>query len=148
MYISGNRVSYLIMCFFLMIRRPPRSTRTDTLFPYTTLFRSGGVDDAHEAAHDAVLVEAGDAVEQPLESGARGGVLHVAALGAGIDERPQGLERLGVVAAEHPELAREPLATLGEFGLAGLLPARVEARLEQFHQQPGQQRVEIGRAHV
>src|SRR3546814_7177158 len=28
--------------FFLMIRRPPRSTRTDTLFPYTTLFRSAG----------------------------------------------------------------------------------------------------------
>src|SRR3546814_15551908 len=28
------------MMFFLMIRRPPRSTRTDTLFPYTTLFRS------------------------------------------------------------------------------------------------------------
>src|SRR3546814_7831305 len=26
-----------------MLRRPPRSTRTDTLFPYTTLFRSGGV---------------------------------------------------------------------------------------------------------
>src|SRR3546814_6373833 len=26
--------------FFVMIRRPPRSTRTDTLFPYTTLFRS------------------------------------------------------------------------------------------------------------
>src|SRR3546814_6648028 len=39
--------SSLMMCFlfvfmfvFLMIRRPPRSTRTDTLFPYTTLFRS------------------------------------------------------------------------------------------------------------
>src|SRR3546814_5173534 len=31
---------YLYFCFFLMIRRPPRSTRTDTLFPYTTLFRS------------------------------------------------------------------------------------------------------------
>src|SRR3546814_19454030 len=29
-----------LYCFFLMIRRPPRSTRTDTLFPYTTLFRS------------------------------------------------------------------------------------------------------------
>src|SRR3546814_6932886 len=29
-----------ILGFFLMIRRPPRSTRTDTLFPYTTLFRS------------------------------------------------------------------------------------------------------------
>src|SRR3546814_8031215 len=30
----------LTFFFFLMIRRPPRSTRTDTLFPYTTLFRS------------------------------------------------------------------------------------------------------------
>src|SRR3546814_7479952 len=29
-----------ILIIFLMIRRPPRSTRTDTLFPYTTLFRS------------------------------------------------------------------------------------------------------------
>src|SRR3546814_12389139 len=28
------------LIFFLMIRRPPRSTRTDTLFPYTTLFRT------------------------------------------------------------------------------------------------------------
>src|SRR3546814_11604349 len=31
---------YLFALFFLMIRRPPISTRTDTLFPYTTLFRS------------------------------------------------------------------------------------------------------------
>src|SRR3546814_12175328 len=30
--------------FFLMIRRPPRSTRTDTLFPYTTLFRSADAE--------------------------------------------------------------------------------------------------------
>src|SRR3546814_10190168 len=30
----------LVIVLFLMIRRPPRSTRTDTLFPYTTLFRS------------------------------------------------------------------------------------------------------------
>src|SRR3546814_17175309 len=33
-------VCYACFFFFLMIRRPPRSTRTDTLFPYTTLFRS------------------------------------------------------------------------------------------------------------
>src|SRR3546814_11660685 len=32
--------SCVLLFFFLMIRRPPRSTRTDTLFPYTTLFRS------------------------------------------------------------------------------------------------------------
>src|SRR3546814_12951006 len=36
---------YLVfIVFFLMIRRPPRSTRTDTLFPYTTLFRSSASD--------------------------------------------------------------------------------------------------------
>src|SRR3546814_13626123 len=39
-----GQVVYIILCFVLMIRRPPRSTRTDTLFPYTTLFRSIGVD--------------------------------------------------------------------------------------------------------
>src|SRR3546814_14258722 len=38
---------FLCCFFFLMIRRPPRSTRTDTLFPYTTLFRSAaGFDEA------------------------------------------------------------------------------------------------------
>src|SRR3546814_19922163 len=39
--------------FFLMIRRPPRSTRTDTLFPYTTLFRSNRV-----VPHDELMAEA------------------------------------------------------------------------------------------
>src|SRR3546814_3382159 len=34
-----------VLIFFLMIRRPPRSTRTDTLFPYTTLFRSYDEED-------------------------------------------------------------------------------------------------------
>src|SRR3546814_7221671 len=37
----------VVSFFFLMIRRPPRSTRTDTLFPYTTLFRSvGGITES------------------------------------------------------------------------------------------------------
>src|SRR3546814_12948677 len=40
--------------FFLMIRRPPRSTRTDTLFPYTTLFRSA----PRQEAFFAPVVEA------------------------------------------------------------------------------------------
>src|SRR3546814_20093049 len=35
---------FLHFFFFLMILRPPRSTRTDTLFPYTTLFRSDARD--------------------------------------------------------------------------------------------------------
>src|SRR3546814_14526588 len=38
---------------FLMIRRPPRSTRTDTLFPYTTLFRSGGALEGRQARQEA-----------------------------------------------------------------------------------------------
>src|SRR3546814_6698912 len=37
----------IMFVFFLMIRRPPRSTRTDTLFPYTTLFRSVRAFDRH-----------------------------------------------------------------------------------------------------
>src|SRR3546814_13944145 len=39
-----------------MIRRPPRSTRTDTLFPYTTLFRSGDLEIMGDAYHGAVLI--------------------------------------------------------------------------------------------
>src|SRR3546814_2350173 len=50
--------------FFLMIRRPPRSTRTDTLFPYTTLFRSHG---------------AAAAVPDPLQSRRHAGRLEEAA---------------------------------------------------------------------
>src|SRR3546814_17079663 len=39
MFVYTCHVIFFLL-FFLMIRRPPRSTRTDTLFPYTTLFRS------------------------------------------------------------------------------------------------------------
>src|SRR3546814_15608721 len=49
-----------------MFRRPPRSTRTDTLFPYTTLFRSGWGKDPNRdhAMTDAVFLSASD---QPSE---------------------------------------------------------------------------------
>src|SRR3546814_8340505 len=53
------------MFFLLMIRRPPRSTRTDTLFPYTTLFRSGRAQITQEpAVHpgDTDIDIGGDAV--------------------------------------------------------------------------------------
>src|SRR3546814_7418900 len=60
---------FLQSFFFLMIRRPPRSTRTDKLFPYTTLFRSSegshgldgfalclvGVDDWRSEEHTSEL---------------------------------------------------------------------------------------------
>src|SRR3546814_11905054 len=37
---SAHVTTICVVIFFLMRRRPPRSTRTDTLFPYTTLIRS------------------------------------------------------------------------------------------------------------
>src|SRR3546814_14740495 len=43
--------------FFLMIRRPPRFTRTDTLFPYTTLFRSVSVQYSYLLSWLALLAE-------------------------------------------------------------------------------------------
>src|SRR3546814_19869357 len=55
----------LLLFFFLMIRRPPRSTRTDTLFPYTTLFRSARdqtLQDELRASPDGL----GNAVEEFL----------------------------------------------------------------------------------
>src|SRR3546814_14216604 len=56
-----------ILVFFLTTRRTPRSTRTDTLFPYTTLFRSVeanagkylAAEFAFEACHTAMLTLGG-----------------------------------------------------------------------------------------
>src|SRR3546814_15285384 len=55
-----------------MIRRPPRSTRTDTLFPYTTLFRSSPVSLARflqaqvEHGHADILAALADVLEDRL----------------------------------------------------------------------------------
>src|SRR3546814_6900041 len=68
------------MFFFLMIRRPPRSTRTDTLFPYTTLFRSLIHEDL---ALDPVLVGALNALPILLFAAlAVGGSRLIARIGA------------------------------------------------------------------
>src|SRR3546814_8043701 len=69
------------MFFFLIIRRPPRSTRTDTLFPYTTLFRSlnglnlgavvnGGQHAPADHHGDAVPCLGRCAIERAHEAGA------------------------------------------------------------------------------
>src|SRR3546814_15158792 len=54
----------VLLFFFLMIRRPPRSTRTDTLFPYTTLFRSLTRFDLRIRPKTATITE--DAIEALL----------------------------------------------------------------------------------
>src|SRR3546814_13617904 len=58
--------------FFLRIRRPPRSTRTDTLFPYTTLFRSAAGQYGHKC-------RCGIALAREEQSRTRGGARGVEA---------------------------------------------------------------------
>src|SRR3546814_6182271 len=60
-----------------MIRRPPRSTRTDTLFPYTTLFRSGRQRDTAEERSEEVVV--GRHVLGPPHQGGPAGPVHLVA---------------------------------------------------------------------
>src|SRR3546814_12192497 len=52
--------------FFLMIRRPPRSTRTDTLFPYTTLFRSVAGEQADVGLVEPLIQQIVDRRLHPL----------------------------------------------------------------------------------
>src|SRR3546814_14700539 len=98
-----------VFVFFVMIRRPPRSTRTDTLFPYTTLFRStgpaaGGLD-AERRQHRVKRVR-----------GHRRAAVVVQGELAGADA--------GTLDAAHDEL-------LGE--CAGLAPDRKSTRLNSSH---------------
>src|SRR3546814_6038218 len=76
-----------------MIRRPPRSTRTDTLFPYTTLFRSQGIEQGPDT-RQVIARRRG-------LGGDRGGV--AARLGFG--ERPK-MRRARARAAERQHRAR------------------------------------------
>src|SRR3546814_15969914 len=48
--------SFKSLFFFLIIRRPPRSTRTDTLFPYTTLFRSVTINRIASPVGEALIM--------------------------------------------------------------------------------------------
>src|SRR3546814_13334103 len=67
--------------FFLMMRLPPRSTRTDTLFPYTTLFRSKAVAGQVFAQSFEALLRLVDRRHAP----AGGGKLHRLAAGRGAE---------------------------------------------------------------
>src|SRR3546814_7937454 len=66
----------VIVIFFLMIRRPPRSTRTDTLFPYTTLFRSR-LETNPRFATIARPANAAFLVEMWIDMAGRGGKVEV-----------------------------------------------------------------------
>src|SRR3546814_19150362 len=86
------RSMYIV--FFLMIRRPPRSTRTDTLFPYTTLFRSavsGTVrNNAAAATRTGNFVIGLSPQEGPHRSGRSGDRFPPARRGRAFSPRPIG----------------------------------------------------------
>src|SRR3546814_20710208 len=93
-----------------MIRRPPRSTRTDTLFPYPTLFRSGEARGA-----DAVGVHA------DLLQRARDGRDHAEDADQAGDRRRVGVDAVGVH-ADPVAAGRGQVAHRNDHGLAGFLP--------------------------
>src|SRR3546814_14191320 len=110
------RVCLFCWLFFLMIRRPPKSTRTYTLFPYTTLFLSA-------RAH---VVEAGEV--EPGENLVAGGVVAAGVLGglrADVEGADASLLRRGLAAA-----ARQRAHVRGVFArrLVGAAPVHRRGR--------------------
>src|SRR3546814_8869250 len=75
-----------------MIRRPPRSTRTDTLFPYTTLFRSRS------------------ALRRPAEGGEGGGTLCPSAAAAGAEAGCRGRRRGALLDPHRPPMTARAVA--------------------------------------
>src|SRR3546814_2669896 len=117
-----------------MIRRPPRSTRTDTLFPYTTLFRSlpEPVVEA-EDEQDDVTLPLMLALERlsPLERAAF--LLH--------DVFGQSFDEIAAVIGRDPAACRQ----LAARARAHVRAERPRYPVERAH---GQEIAEIGRAHV
>src|SRR3546814_2934652 len=91
-----------------MSRRPPRSTRTDTLLPYTTLFRSQQVVGrlveqaavvGRQADRVVALVDGAEQAAQMLPDARGSGAEHVAAVAAPGDVVAQPAQRIVIVAA-------------------------------------------------
>src|SRR3546814_15528193 len=87
-----------------MIRRPPRSTRTDTLFPYTTLFRSPSDDVMTQLLHAEFKDETG--TMRKLTRGELLAMINMLAT-AGNETTNRLIGWTGKVLAEHPEQRRE-----------------------------------------
>src|SRR3546814_18649396 len=68
-------ILYVSIFFFLKIRRPPRSTRTDTLFPYTTLFRSIKSAYAPETLVDRLTVMVANLAPRKMKFGMSEGMV-------------------------------------------------------------------------
>src|SRR3546814_2069663 len=112
-----------------MIRRPPRSTRTDTLFPYTTLFRSGqALAEGLDVAEELVLVRLAARQVQFAQAAAVGG--------NGLGAVPVQVVAVGDLPLQRDAVGRRRLGGQGE-----RLVDRQQVVLVDRRQQ-------IGRAHV
>src|SRR3546814_956406 len=129
LYVVGK----LIVVFLLMIRRPPRSTRTDTLFPYTTLFRSG-LDSPGKGAGDAGVAEAS---VKALEFVVAGAVVQREDMD-GLSRARRFGDHVDRIRGHHDRVRQ---AQVGEIGV---LPGAVPDRGGQA----GKPLAQIGRAHV
>src|SRR3546814_1234964 len=119
-----------------MIRRPPRSTRTDTLFPYTTLFRS--IRRLARREHDLCILEDMHAVEVGRHVGA------FADRDAAVLDEHLGIvaEQLVLRRARQSDVARHAPRRLAGGEGRGLELFAI------FLDPPAAMRLEIGRAHV
>src|SRR3546814_7552852 len=113
-----------------MIRRPPRSTRTDTLFPYTTLFRSH-LAEAPSTSNFPAAVNRNQTAENRLEIGA-----HETGIG---DHRPEP-RHIGKAADRFDEIEialgvlGHPFADLGhDMVRIGIIEDRKSTRLNSSH---------------
>src|SRR3546814_3450106 len=107
-----------------MIRRPPRSTRTDTLFPYTTLFRSSAlrfVQKSVFAAERVLLGNTRDRERLTWEAGEQDVVIRNL---IGVDRRDIAMWRMIVAEVGRIGLLRELVPLRGEHAVS---PDRVEA---------------------
>src|SRR3546814_1870890 len=117
-------MSVYIIIFFFMIRRPPRSTRTDTLFPYTTLFRSPR-DDRPAAAAPQGLARLRAPAAHPSD---RGGGAEEGRLGLGRRALPRRVLRRRAGARVGSGCAH-PGARRGAGGRRGVRGRAVAVRL-------------------
>src|SRR3546814_9038170 len=134
-----------------MIRRPPRSTRTDTLFPYTTLFRSweaSEVEDHAGRGPEAVEI-IGFGLEAQADAAISGDAAQADVLGA--DFHAQAVHP--VLAVRPAALAVHPLIAGRREDHAAFPGPRAEASLHAIFpvdvaETLGRIALEIGRAHV
>src|SRR3546814_3178306 len=141
--------SFSCYVFFLMIRRPPRSTRTDTLFPYTTLFRS--VDRARRLQVDvAELLRIGVPEIIDVDERAERVLAHRPRRQPGVEQIFLAIfiDEVAIMIDEGEVLAREVAIGAEKARLEMLAPGDAEFQRIGLRPRRGPGAREIGRAHV